>query len=78
MGEISSKQEWYPHLDLSSDEIPEIKKWEVGKTYKLVLEVKQTSKREDKDKKISSCFEVRKVGVEDKAYKDLENKIKSM
>lgn len=69
---------YYPHLDLSSDEIPQIKDWEVGKSYKIVLEVKQTSKREDKDKKISACFEVRKVGVEDEAKKELINKVKGM
>ena len=70
--------EYYPHLDLSSDEIPEVKSWKVGKTYKIMLEVKQVSMREDKDKKISACFEVRKVGVEDKEYDEIKDKIKSM
>ena len=78
MSDMSPEKEWYPHLDLSSDEIPEIKKWEVGKNYKIVLEVRQVSKREDKDKKISACLEVRKVGVNNPEYKDLENRIKSI
>ena len=68
--------EYYPHLDLSSDEIKEIKNWEVGKSYKVVLELRQISKREDKDKKISACFEVREVEVEDDEYKKLANKFK--
>lgn len=78
MSDMSTEKEWYPHLDLSSDEIKEIKNWEVGKNYKIVLEVRQVSKREDKDKKISACFEVRKVGVENKEYKEISDKIKSM
>ena len=71
-------KEWYPHLDLSSDEVKEVKNWEVGKSYKLSLEVKMTQKREDKDKKISACFEVRKVGAEDKERKELADKIKAL
>lgn len=76
MADMSPEKEWYPHLDLSSDEIKEIKNWEVGKSYKIVLEVRQVSKREDKDKKISACFEVRKVGVENPEYKELASKFK--
>jgi len=78
MSDTVKEKEWYPHLDLSSDEIKEIENWEVGKNYKIVLEVRQVSKREDKDKKISACFEVRKVGVSNPEYKEISDKIKSL
>lgn len=66
--ESSSKNEkYYPHLDFSSKQLPEIKKWNVGKKYTLVIEVKATRKsineKEGNEAKEEMCFEVLKVGV---------------
>lgn len=36
---------YMPSLYLSDDKFPQIKKWENGKTYKVVLELKQISSR---------------------------------
>lgn len=35
-------RKFYPHLRLEHEFFPETKKWEVGKTYKIELEVKMT------------------------------------
>ncbi len=54
----------YPRVRLDLDTIPEAKKWEVGKTYKLEMEVKMVGlsiSRFDN----SAEFEIRKIGSED-------------
>ena len=59
-----------PTLRLSTDELPEIKKWKVGDTYKLIVEVEQKSMRQgneyeletDGDEgKVSATFEIKSV-----------------
>jgi hypothetical protein len=69
--EAPSKNEmYYPHLDLNSKQLPEIKSWKVGQKYMLVLEVKATRKamneKEGKEAKDDMCFEIHKVGVKEK------------
>jgi len=48
-----TKEEHYPHFNISIDHLPEAKKWEIGNTYYVTLELKQTSieinKNEDKE-----------------------------
>lgn len=39
-----------PCVYLSSDQMPEMKNWEVGETYQLVIEVVQKSKNETEDR----------------------------
>lgn len=64
---LSTKHE--PHLHLTSDNLPELKKWKVGETYTLLLEVKQTGMHmgsymdsdEDGESKVSADFKVKKV-----------------
>lgn len=59
---------YLPHLDFSGKDIPEIKDWEVGEEYHLLLKVKMTSlsEREEKDEKTAhACFEVEQVCVID-------------
>src|SRR3990167_2958542 len=64
-----------PSFSLSEDDLPEIKDWEVGKKYKLNIEVEQVSKEKgdrysmegpggSKDKKkISAHFRMLKIGT---------------
>ena len=52
-----------PSLTLSEDDIPELKKWKVGKTYNLEIEVKQKSMHQDPKGKMSGNFEVISVEV---------------
>ena len=41
---FAKEQSYRPSLHLSFKDLPEAKEWEVGKTYKLAMEVKQVSK----------------------------------
>ena len=56
-------KEWYPSIHLTSKDLPEIKEWEVGKTYHLVLEVKEKSKTEETPGSISASFDIVKIGI---------------
>lgn len=55
-----AKKVWYPSFSVKLEDIPEAKKWEVGETYKLVIEVKQKGLRESEDRS-EVDFEVRKI-----------------
>jgi len=55
-------KKYYPTFTLKIDDIPEAKKWEVGKTYKIQLEVKQHSMQMDEHEG-RVTFEVHKVKV---------------
>lgn len=61
----------YPSFNIDTMHLPEAKKWEVGKTYKIVLEVKQTSINESKGGG-SVGFDIMGIGVMD--GKGMENK----
>jgi hypothetical protein len=50
-----------PTLYLTSKDAPVIKGWEVGKTYKLDVTVKQTSMSQDRNGLLSASFDVQKV-----------------
>ena len=56
-----SKRKYYPSFHISSKELPEVKNWDVGKKYQILLEARQTGKREDEEG-ISADFEIRKIG----------------
>lgn len=65
-----SKKEYYPEISLDSDTLPEIKGWEVGKDYVVVLKLTQISKNIDKDEddeteETNSRFEIKEIGVVD-------------
>ena len=51
---------YYPSFHISSKELPEIKNWEVGRKYRILLETRQVGKREDEEG-ISGDFEIRKI-----------------
>lgn len=53
-----------PTLYLSKKDLPEIESWDVGDSYKLLLEVKQTSKstsKYDNEESINATFEVTNI-----------------
>ncbi len=56
----SSPEKYYPSFSVPIDNIPQAKDWEVGKTYKLALEVIQKAIRLDEKKK-EVTFEIRKI-----------------
>lgn len=70
----------YPTLYLSSKDLPEIKNWKVGKTYKLIIQVKQTSMREDIENRIDASFDIKKIATNDSYHKDqkLRSKIRDL
>lgn len=47
-----------PTVHFNDSQVPEIKDWSVGKTYQVVLEIKQTSMNQNKDKSVDANFEV--------------------
>lgn len=49
---------YFPGVNFDTKQIPEIKEWEVGETYQIVLEIKQTSKSEDKEGKVNASFDI--------------------
>lgn len=60
-----------PGFSLSKEELPKIKKWEVGKTYEMKIKVKMTSYRENKylgeqTDNVSAGFDIIGIEVEGK------------
>jgi hypothetical protein len=70
MGEMDKPaKEYFPSFCLNSKTLPEIKDWEVGEEYYLVLKVEQKSKNmhaDDKDEKWHADFDIKEIGVLDK------------
>lgn len=50
-----------PSISFNSEQLPEIKNWEVGQAYEVALQIKQTSLSQERDKKFSAGFDI--VGV---------------
>lgn len=66
--ESSVEKEHYPTVYLTSDTLPEIKDWEVGEEYKIVMIVEQKSKSmnvEGKEEKYNADFAIKKIGCMD-------------
>ena len=57
---------YYPTFYISTDHLPEAKKWEVGKTYDITIRVKQTgfSMRKGRDGKEQGNANFDIVGIE--------------
>ena len=60
-------RKYYPHLDLNSNQFPEIGNMKVGSKVMLMIEVKPTrfsiNEKEGKEPKSEMCFEMTKVGM---------------
>ena len=72
-GEVAEK--YYPSLHLSDKDLPAIKKWKVGKTYNLTVQVRQTSLSVD-DRGTHASFEIRKIAHNDSYSKELKQRIR--
>jgi hypothetical protein len=67
------KRKIYPTFQIDDEDLPELKDWEVGGKYTLVMVVEQLSMRQGnewqgadkKDKKIHATFKILEVGVEE-------------
>ena len=72
----SKNKKYYPHIDLNSKNLPEIKDMKVGKKYIMTIEVKpirfSINESEGSEKKASMCFEVSKVGLADDQDSSME------
>lgn len=58
-----------PSFHVSSNQMPEIKKWEVGKKYKLLVEVEQKSKNETEEN-VSAGFDITAYAVQNSSHKE--------
>lgn len=60
-------RKYYPHLDLNSNQFPEIGNMKVGSKVMLMVEVKPTrfsiNEKEGKEPKSEMCFEITRVGM---------------
>lgn len=61
MGMTAEMPEMKPRIHLSSDEFPEVAKWEVGETYTVLLELKQVRKTEEDGEDTDVCLEINKL-----------------
>ena len=59
--------EMKPTLSLGSDDLKEVKSWDVGKTYDLEVTVKMISKHLGSDGETNGMFEVQDVSVDNDA-----------
>lgn len=66
-----SMPEMIPCFSVTAKQMPELKSWEVGEKYQLVVDVVQTSRREDKDGNIDAGFDV--VGYKHLPANDIED-----
>lgn len=60
-GKDESPVRMKPMIHLSEDELKAVKKWTVGKKYKLAVDVQQTSQSIGENKKTSAGFDILKV-----------------
>jgi hypothetical protein len=79
----SKDKKYYPHLDMDSNQFPDISKLKVGQKCMLMIEVKPTrysinEKEGDKNPKSSMCFEVLRVGMADEQNESSEKKVDKM
>ncbi len=61
---VSAMMDMKPHLCLSETDLPAVKRWKVGNTYTVVLDIKQVGSHL-MDKRISADFEVESVRMEE-------------
>lgn len=64
-GELVSSKEYFPTLYLKAEDLPEIKEWEVGEDYYLLLKVTMRSKEEyetSNEERCSASFDIKEIG----------------
>lgn len=65
-----------PTINITSDQLSQIKEWEVGETYTVTMQIKQKSKSEDElrgKKYISGNFEIVTIKPEKEVEKDISD-----
>ena len=79
-GKAVKMEDMPPTLNVSEEQLPALKKWKVGKTYKMIVEAEQveTSKGSpfDDDGKMRAVFKIKSIkpkGNEDPLQRDLHN-----
>lgn len=65
----ASVEKMYPMIHLTELDLPEIKDWEVGKDYAIVLKVTQKEKREVMGGMMEAHFDIKEVGDATEEYK---------
>ena len=66
----SSQQPYYPTFRVSEKQLPSAVNWKVGKTYKVVVEVKLVSHEQRSGAAKTYQFEMQKIGVNDGKEKE--------
>lgn len=64
-GETVSSKEYFPTLYLEAKDLPEIKEWEVGEDYYLLLKATMRSKEEyetSDEERCSASFNIKEIG----------------
>lgn len=64
-GEPVSSKEYFPNIYLKAKDLPEIKEWEVGEDYYLLLKVTMRSKEEyetSNEERCSASFDIKEIG----------------
>ena len=74
---MDKEQVRYPSFSIDIEHLPEARKWSLGKIYKIALEVKQTSLRDEKNGG-SAGFDIVGIGVMDHTGKGEPMKKKKM
>ena len=67
---MESHEPFYPSIELSDLDIPEIKDWEIGEDYILQIKVTQKEIREGRAEEIYARFNIKEVGVVNKKKKE--------
>ena len=62
-----------PNFHVSSKQVPEIAKWQVGKKYRIEIEIEQKSKHESKDSHTSADFDITAYRVLDRDYRTMSD-----
>jgi len=63
-----------PQVTFSDEELPELKNWKVGETYRIVAEVEQVSMDKMENGKMNARFKFLKVGDASKKVEDMSKK----
>lgn len=69
---LESAEPYYPTLFVSSDDLPEVKDWEVGESYCIEVKVTMTGKNDYKGA-INGTFDIKKFCLADAEGDDLED-----
>ena len=78
---MGSPEAYYPSFCLSSDNLPEVKDWDIDKDYYLVMKVTSKSKSmmtKGKKEVYESSFDIKEVGVKEIEEKKEDNSLKQM